>query len=218
MRRVTAGIMGALQIVILIAILAIVLAPGGVVRVEISRWRRDRAIAGVLRSKWTSLAQGGSKLGSGAGTADIVEFADYQCPFCRAEFTAVDSVVRVQHVNVRFRHFPLSIHPAAEGAARAAICADEQGRFQDMNRRLFTTTDWEADQNWIRLASAAGVTDLTEFQACLHSVRTNRRLREDLSAARELRLRATPSFVTARQVVEGTMPASALARLARDSQ
>lgn len=91
--------------------------------------RESRRIHAVLSREWPELASTGSSLGGTSGVT-LVEFSDYECPFCRRTDQAIDSALRRGAFRVVMHHFPIvSIHPAAEGAARAAICAEQQGRF-----------------------------------------------------------------------------------------
>ncbi len=67
-----------------------------------------------------------------------------------ARQAAAEFIAQNPEVGVAYRHLPLPIHPAAEGAARAAICAQRQRRFEEMHARLFETARWHSDTLWIR--------------------------------------------------------------------
>jgi protein-disulfide isomerase len=154
-------------------------------------------IRGEIRHKWDTLVTTGSRLGDSAKPVAIVEFSDYECPFCRAANALVDSVLSDATVSVAYHHLPLEkLHPEANGAARAAICADEQGRFREMHHLLMTTMEWQRTRNWRNLAVVAGVKGLDAFNACLTSATTARRLESDSAFAASLRINGTPTFVT----------------------
>ena len=72
-------------------------------------------------------------------TVTIVEFSDFQCPFCGKAEGTVDEVMKQYAGKVRlvFRHFPLSFHEHAPKAAEAAACAEDQGKFWEMHEKLF---------------------------------------------------------------------------------
>ena len=144
----------------------------------------------------------------------VVEFSDYECPFCaRAhEQLALLRAARPDLEIVR-RHFPLdaacnpavkrSIHPSACGLARAAICADAQGRFPQMDDALFKNQ--QAGEPVSRLAAGIGL-DVPAFQACLTSPATEARLARDVEDGMRAGVRATPSYVVGGRVYAGELP------------
>jgi protein-disulfide isomerase len=103
------------------------------------------------------------------GPADglpLVEYLDYQCPFCQAAFPVIESVLERLGAHVRFvvRHFPVdSIHPLASGAALAAEAAGRQGKFWEMHRRLMSSRGALGDRNLVAYARELGL-DLGRFE------------------------------------------------------
>ncbi len=82
---------------------------------------------------------------------------------------------------IGFRHYPLTaIHPKAEDAALAAICAEEHGRFSQLHSLLFELTEWRDTGEWKTLAEKAGVGDLGSYERCLRGEAAGRRLEEDM--------------------------------------
>lgn len=176
-------------------VLVATLRPGGSIRDGVSQWLRDRSIRHTLSSDWTGITSTGGRLDRGNGNVRLLVFSDYQCPFCRVTHYALDSLTHQDpSIGLVYRHFPLPIHPAAPGAARASICADAQGRFRELDEELFSTTAWEADTNWTREAHAAGVPDLKAFATCLASPETVARLNADLALGQKLGIAATPTL------------------------
>ena len=112
-----------------------------------------------------------------------------------------------------YRHLPLPFHPAAEGAARASICAERQGRFREMYDRLFGTEAWLSDTNWNREAESAGVPDLGRFGNCLHDIDTDRRLAVDRNLAEALAVAGTPTFVHRKGIFVGILSREAHPRV-----
>lgn len=134
----------------------------------------------------------------------IVEFADFQCPFCQANHSELLAFLTVHPgVGVVYRHLPLPQHPAAEAAAKAAICAEHQGVFRAFHHYLFETANWQEDRNWSDVAQATNVGDLAEFERCLDTPATAARLEADKELAKALGITGTPAFVTERHVVQG---------------
>jgi protein-disulfide isomerase len=129
----------------------------------------------------------------------LIEFSDYQCPFCgRHSRETLPQLVRdyVETGKLRyvFRNFPLeALHPQAFKAAEAAHCAGEQGRYWQMHDRLF------ADQQALGVpqlsghAQALGL-DLTSFEQCLGSGKYAGKVRQDLVDGQAAGVRGTPIF------------------------
>ena len=127
----------------------------------------------------------------------VVEFSDYECPFCARHFRETlpkleDEYVKTGKVRYVFRNFPLeTIHKKAFRAAEAALCAAEQGKYWEMHDRLF------ANQGGLEnLAGHAQAVELepTGFAACLGSGRHATLIRQDLSDGRLAGIRGTPAF------------------------
>ena len=131
-----------------------------------------------------------------ASTAMIIEFGDYECPFCRDSHADLEAVLAsYPDATIGFRHYPLTaIHPKAEAAARAAICAEEQGRFAQLHSLLFESTDWRDTGDWKTLAEKAGVDDMVSYEDCLQGEAAGRRLEEDMRLGDALGVTATPTF------------------------
>lgn len=87
-----------------------------------------------------SLASEGSSLGDAAAPVTVVEFTDFECPYCRGFAAGVHALMEDGRGKVRLvvRHFPLPRHPNAFEAAKAAVCAEEQQKFWDFHERAFS--------------------------------------------------------------------------------
>ena len=106
--------------------------------------------------------------GSTHAPVTVVEFCDFPCPFCRRAQAVIGGVLAKWSPQVRliFRHLPLPQHPQAFEAAKAAVCAEQQGRFWELHEALFAEGQ---DLSWLGLAAvarAAGLND-GEFTDCL---------------------------------------------------
>jgi protein-disulfide isomerase len=129
----------------------------------------------------------------------IVEFSDYQCPFCarhvRETVPEIErAYVRTGKVRYVFRDFPLeSIHPQAFQAAEAARCAGEQGKFWEMHDRLFAHQNALGSEDLLAHGEALGL-DLRRFRRCLQERRFAERVRRDLREGQQAGVRGTPSF------------------------
>lgn len=149
----------------------------------------------------------------------VVEFSDYECPFCaRAHEQLATLRAARPDLEIVRRHFPLdaacnpalarSIHPSACALARAAICAEAQGRFAEMDDALFGNQ--QAREPVSRLAGRLGL-DVAAFEACLASPATEARLARDVEDGMRAGVRATPSYVVAGKVYAGELPPGLLA-------
>ncbi len=134
----------------------------------------------------------------GPSTAPLtmLEYGDYECPYCGAAHPIVKQVERLLEGDLRFayRHFPLSeIHPHAYQAAEAAEAAGAQGRFWEMHDLLFEHQDRLGTQDLLGYAEALGL-DLARFAHDLESHAHTPRLREDFLSGVRSGVNGTPTF------------------------
>ena len=127
----------------------------------------------------------------------IVEFSDFECPFCgrysRDTFPSLDrDYVATGKVRYVFRHFPLTIHRQALKAAEAGECARLQGKFWPIHDRFFANQQLLAPSALVDHASAVGLNAMS-FQSCLNGQATAR-VREDLATGSQLAITGTPTF------------------------
>ena len=136
----------------------------------------------------------------------IIEFSDFQCPFC-AKFhmqtlpTIMDEYINKGTVKLVFRDFPIqSIHPNAVPASIAAECANEQGEFEQMYHMLF-----EKQKEWSNLETAYAITAFNQyaselqlneekFDSCIKNVKYIEEVQKDLNEGRTYGVTGTPGF------------------------
>jgi Na+/H+ antiporter NhaA len=152
------------------------------------------------------------------GNADaplvLVEYGDYECPFCSRATGSIDEVR--EHFGDElcyvWRHLPLErVHPHAFGAAWAAEAAGKQGRFWDMGRALFANQD---DLDWpdiYRYANDIGL-DLERFNDDVHSAEVRHRVEDDALDAEVMDLNSTPTFFVGGKRHKGPFDAATLIR------
>lgn len=189
--------------------LYLVFRPGSEVRAAWARHRAETQARKTLSRLWDRLVVEGSLLSGTRGDADLVEFSDYECPFCRRATASVDSAAGAG-IRIVYLHFPLPSHPMAEGAAISALCAERSGRFRAMHRQLMTTSAWQKDSNWTREAVDAGIEDTAAFTACRRSTDIRRELERHIALAESLHVHATPTFATKTALHAGVATASRL--------
>ena len=140
--------------------------------------------------------------------ATVVEFVDFQCPFCRRYH--LETYPRLQQeyggrVNFVSRHFPLGIHPLAEPAAKAAECAFEEGSFAVYQDLLFRDQEGLTEADLPKLATEAGL-DRAEFTACLGDPDTAAAVEDDIADGRAAGVTGTPTFFVDGQRLVGAAP------------
>jgi protein-disulfide isomerase len=164
---------------------------------------------------------GSAVKGSAAASVAIVEFSDFECPFCGRHAQTAYRELERQFVNrgeIRyvFRHLPLEhLHPSALKAAEGAECAREQDRFWEMHDRLFANQKALAVQD-LNIHAQTLELDVARFQSCVTDGRMTAKVKDDLAEAQRLGLTATPSFllgevtstgvVRVRKKIIGTQP------------
>jgi protein-disulfide isomerase len=134
----------------------------------------------------------------GTGQVVLVEFADYECPFCarHARDTAPEihkELIESGTIRHAFLNFPLPIHPSAQKAAEAAECAARQDRFWEMHERLFENERALAMADLSERASRLGL-DQARFIECLNTGQTAAKVQADLAEGRRLGVNSTPAF------------------------
>lgn len=146
------------------------------------------------------------------GAADapvtIVEFGDFQCPFCsRVEPTLTNLLKKYKgEVKLAFRDFPLSsIHPHAEAGAEASRCAEEQGKFWAMHDAMYADQSKLADANLIQTATHLGMNQ-DSFAACLKSGKYKAAIQQDVEAGTRAGVTGTPTFFINGQYLQGSVP------------
>ncbi len=146
----------------------------------------------------------GPVLGDKNATVTIVEFTDFQCPFCGRHFTETFGKIKTNYVDTgkvkyELRNFPLSsIHPNAEIGAEAAMCANAQGKFWEMHEKLFTNqATWSAEATpaaTLKTYAAAIGLNAGTFAKCLDGHETQAAIQKDLADGSAAGINGTPGF------------------------
>jgi protein-disulfide isomerase len=146
---------------------------------------------------------------------EIIEFSDFQCPFCGRVKPTLDRL-RKQYegrIKIVFRNFPLtSIHPQAYSAAEAAECARRQGKFWEYHDALFANQRALTPDDLKKHAADLGL-DTAAFAACLDGGQAKARVDADLDAAQALGLTSTPAFFVNGRFLSGAQPYEAFDKI-----
>ena len=146
------------------------------------------------------------------GAADdklvLVEFSDFQCPYCRRAFDTVQKFMadHGQEVRLVYKHLPLAeLHPEAANAALAAWAAQRQGKFWEFHDKMFKAQDRLGETYYVGVAKDLGL-DLARFDADRKSEAAMKAINADLELARSLGIDATPQFLLNGQPITGAAP------------
>lgn len=169
---------------------------------------QDRALGsgtGNLIPEWAPV------LGSTDAKVTIIEFSDFQCPFCRASMQPIKQILQENQGDVRlvYRHLPLtSVHPLANELAHAAMCVHEQGEFWKVHDLFFINQD--------QITSSEDITDqvrkvgvnMNQYFNCQSSKRWQDAIDQDRSEAISRGGRGTPTWLINGQLLQGVIPIS----------
>jgi protein-disulfide isomerase len=164
---------------------------------------------------WKRLAEAGQLLGAADARVTIVEFSDFQCPFCATLSRTIRSMQQRDPsvFRVVYRHYPLAQHTHAAAAGVAAECAAQQRRFGEYHDVLFANQDSIGTRPWTRFAANAGVADTVAFKRCMAAPAAKARVDEDARAAARLRLPGTPSLIVNGRLYSGGVTEEELSAL-----
>lgn len=148
---------------------------------------------------------------------EIVEFSDFQCPFCLRAHATIEQVLQTYGDKIRFvyRHFPLPSHPNARPAAEASACAGEQGKFWPYHDRLFAQPSKLSEADLKQHAAELGL-DTARFNGCVDSHKYKDVVDTDLKEGDEAGVNATPTFFVNGRVVSGALPFESFKRIVDD--
>jgi protein-disulfide isomerase len=137
----------------------------------------------------------------------IVEFSDFQCPYCGREYPVIERVMKEYDGKVRlvFRHYPLDFHPFAQKAAEAGACAQDQGKFWELHDKMFTNQTKLAVEDLKSYAKSVGI-DASKFEKCLDSGEKKPLVEDDLKAGSAAGVNGTPAFFINGIFINGAQP------------
>lgn len=153
-------------------------------------------------------SEGFPSIGPADAPITIVEFSDYQCPYCRRWHLQVYQPLLNAYpgkIRLVYRHLPLtSIHPDAFPAAEAAMCAGEQDAYWQYHDKLFSS-DSLGNGVYVRYARDLNL-DMTAFESCITERKYQEAVQADLDFAVDLGVRSTPTFFINGLAVVGAQP------------
>jgi protein-disulfide isomerase len=152
-------------------------------------------------------AAGHPTLGPKNAPVTVIEFADFQCPFCKRSEDAVKAIHEKygDRIQLVFMDFPLSFHPHAMPAANAARCAEAQGKFWQFHDALFADQSKLEPADLKATAKTLGL-DTAKFNACFDKNQYGEAIQKDLEEGHKLNVSGTPTFFIDGREVVGAQP------------
>jgi protein-disulfide isomerase len=153
------------------------------------------------------VAATGPSRGPDSAPITLVEFSDFQCPFCSRAVGTVEQVMKAYPDKVRlvFRQFPLEMHKDAPKAAEAALCANEQGKFWEYHDTLFQNQQALSVDDLKKHAGAVSL-DAKKFGECLDSGKMAATVKADFEAGSKVGVTGTPAFFINGVMLSGAQP------------
>ena len=162
----------------------------------------------------TEVAAEGPAKGPATAPVTIVEFSDFECPFCARVVPTLDQVKEKygDQVRIVFRQYPLDMHPNAAKAAEASLCADEQGKFWEMHDAMFADQKKLAVADLKATAGTLGL-DAAAFGSCLDSGKHAPRVKADMKAGTLAGVSGTPALFVNGRFLNGAVPFETIAEV-----
>jgi protein-disulfide isomerase len=184
----------------------------------IAALRDEYEIVNLLEPQRHEVEAVGPAMGPEDAPVTIVEFSDFECPYCLRIHPTLKQVMENYEGQVRlvFRQFPLNnIHPSAQKAAEASLCADEQGSFWEMHDAMFDNPSHLHIADLKRYAAEIGLEEET-FATCLDSGKYAATVTADLNAGRTLGVTGTPALFINGRFLSGAQPYNVISRVIDD--
>lgn len=154
--------------------------------------------------------------GSQSAKVTIVEFSDFQCPFCAKGADILKEIKKKygNKVKVAFKQYPLPFHKDARGAAVAALCANEQKTdyFWKLHDWMFENQD-KLDTESLKGAAKTVGADLKKFTECLDGNKFMGQVQKDIDEGKSIGVKSTPTFFVNGQLISGAQPIEVFSEL-----
>jgi protein-disulfide isomerase len=137
----------------------------------------------------------------------VIEFSDFQCPFCGRAVPLLDQISKTygNKVKIVFKHLPLSIHPKAPAAHAAAEAAHRQGKFWQMHDKIFADQEGMSPERYEQYAKEIGL-DMARFKRDVADASIKKRIDADAAEAEQLGVTGTPAFFVDGRYLPGAVP------------
>ena len=184
----------------------------------ITSLRDEYDVESYLEPPRFAVAADGPAKGPESAPVTIVEFSDFECPFCKRIYPTLNQIMDDYDGQVRlvFRQFPLlALHPNAQKAAEASLCADEQGKFWELHDAIFEGSGGLGVASLKSRAADLGL-DEDAFGSCLDSGQFANQVASDVAAGRALGVSGTPALFINGRFLSGAQPYDVITRVIDD--
>ncbi|MGI9589787.1 MAG: thioredoxin domain-containing protein [Myxococcota bacterium] len=180
----------------------------------VDRVRGTATVEILMQPPRIQVAATGPSRGPESARITIVEFSDFQCPFCKRVGPTMDAIVEryPEDVRIVYRNFPLGNHNRAAPAAAAALCAEDQGKFWPYHDLLFDNPRALEDDHFAEYAAKLDL-DEEAFAACYGEGRYEAQVARDLADGRAAGVTGTPAFFVNGVMLSGARPKEAFFEL-----
>ena len=156
------------------------------------------------------VSEGSHVQGSKDAPVTIIEFSDFQCPYCGRFYSQTlpqieEEYIKTGKVKLVYRHCPLSFHQYAQKASEAAECADEQGKFWEYHDKLYENQNSLDAASLKKYAKELGL-DTAKFDSCMDSGKTASKVQKDFKDGQAAGVQGTPAFFINGVPVTGAQP------------
>jgi len=154
--------------------------------------------------------EGAPTFGGDKAKVTVVEFSDFECPFCSRAANTVNKLKKVygDKIKVVFKNYPLPFHKSAKPAAFAAMCAHDQGRFWEFHDKIFDNQKNITQTSFVNWAKELKL-DTKKFETCLSDKKHASNVNQDISQGEKAGVQSTPTFFINGRLVAGAVPFSA---------
>ena len=184
----------------------------------VKRLAAERDVQYLIEPYRVAVEAKGPSLGPADAPITLVEFSDFECPFC-SQFVGTLEKIKEEYgdkVRLVFRQFPLSIHANAPKAAEASLCADDQDKFWPMHDLMFEEQS-ALDVTALKEKAGRLGLDRSEFDHCLDSGKYAEQVKEDMRAGGKVGVSGTPAlFVNGIPAPSGALPYEAVSAYIED--
>src|SRR5438093_684274 len=180
-----------------------------ITRAQLEELKQTHKTTVALRPPVIEVATAGRPERGGGAKAPvtIIEFSDYQCPFCGRAESTVDEVMKHYGNKVRlvYRDFPLPMHAQARPASEAASCANAQGKFWEYHATLFANQTALGEDQLKEYAKNVGL-DAAKFDQCLKDKPFKAAIDKDVADGEKVGVNGTPAFFINGRMLSGALP------------
>lgn len=149
-------------------------------------------------------------LGPATAPVTIVEFSDFECPFCHKVQATVDQLRQRYGARIRwvYKHYPLDFHPKAPPAAHASYAAHKQGKFWEFSKQVWARQQYLSDDLYLDVAKNLKL-DIAKFNADRNSAAAKKIVADDMADGNKVGVRGTPFFLINGTALSGAQPIEA---------